>query len=53
MIHDVNFYTERSQYQLNTADLGDGGALFLSWSMKNKKKALFETSLNTFQGNSA
>jgi predicted outer membrane repeat protein len=53
MIQDVTFYTERSQYELNTADLGDGGALFLSWSMENKKKALFETSLNNFQSNSA
>ena len=53
MIQDVTFYTERSQYELNTADLGDGGALFLSWSMENKKKALFETSLNTFQSNLA
>ena len=53
MIQDVTFYTERSQYELNTADLGDGGALFLSWSMENKKKALFETSLNTFQSNTA
>ena len=52
-IQDVNFYTERSQYQFNTADLGDGGALFLSWSIENKKKALFETSLNTFQSNQA
>jgi hypothetical protein len=53
MIQDVTFYTETSQYELNKADLGDGGALFLSWSMNNKKKPLFETFLNTFKSNSA
>jgi hypothetical protein len=49
MIQDFTFYTERYQYQMNTADLRDGGALFLTWSMENKKKALFEKSLTIFQ----
>ena len=51
MIQDLTFYSSRSQYELNKADLCDGGALFLSWSMTNKKKPLFETSLNTFKSN--
>ena len=51
MIQDLTFYSSRSQYELNKADLGDGGALFLSWSMTNKKKPLFETSLNTIKSN--
>jgi predicted outer membrane repeat protein len=53
MIRDLWFTTEYSFYQFNTADTGDGGSLYLSWSIDNKKSAEFVTYMNSFDSDTA
>jgi len=50
---DVSFISEFCLYQQNTAENGDGGSLYLSWSLGNSKFANFTTNNNSFKGNTA